>query len=292
MSSVAPRLEELRAGELSPYDVAATEQALNAWAEPVRMRSTPAFLVKWYNQTRQDTAGGASRIDAPEDAVAFALYSIPGFIDVVAEYYARERPKSSFVDGATNEILDALRARLPPDMDAMVVNTDIGPPYYHVQSIGAVACADQHIEEFDFGEEVAEWRDELQETLAEKRDQKMWGSDPATLRKIFGVNMHPTFGGWYAYRSLVILRGATAPGLERPEPMRFLEPSEAQRIISEYNLAHEECRWRDLTPSGHPPEHRYTPEEYFFFMESNPKKRERFLDLRAACMPSPPALRV
>jgi len=292
MASGMQRLEELCAGALSPDDVVATEQALNSWAEPVRMRCTPPFLVKWYNQSRQDTAGGASLIDAPENALAFALYSIPGFVDIVAEHFARSRPKSDCVDNATNEILEALKASLPSDVDALVVNTNDGPPFYHAQSMGAVSCADQNIEESDFGEEAAEWREELQEDLAENRDQKMWGTDPATLRKIYGVNMHPIYGGWYSYRALVVFRGVTAEGLPRREPMQFLEPSEARRIISEYNLAHEECRWRDLTSSGHPAEHRYTPEEYYFFMESKPKKRERYLELRAACMPAPPALRV
>jgi len=274
-------LREIRGG--SDFDADAFYVALSAFSKPFYLDVSTPFLVKWYNDKRTETAGGLNSIEAPGTAVAFALFSVPGYLEVVADYYKRKRPESNFVDGATDEILDRLRALLSPDLDALVVNTDVGPPYYHVQTVGAVAGIDEHIEAEDFtGADADSWREELSDSLEENRDTKMWGTDPATLRKIFGVNVHPVWGGWYAYRALIVLRGASAEALPRPKPLKFLPQKEARRIISEYNLRHQECIWRDLFTETHPPEHRYSTDEYFFFTETSPAKRRRWLEMRAA----------
>jgi len=262
------------------FDVVAFGDALSKWLEPVHWNCSPPFLVDWYNSTRQATAGGSSLIDADESAVAFALYSVPHYLDTVVDHFGRHNPQEEFVDRATNEILVNLRQQLQSDLDALVVNTDEGPPYYHVQTAGAVAGVDQHIEITDIiGEES--WKNDLSDMLEDTRDQKMWGTDPETLRKAFAVNVHPKWGGWYAYRALVVLRGAKVPTLTQKAPLKFLEQEDMKRIIYEYNVRHSECRWRDLP--HHPPDARYTPEEYFFFTETSPAKRKRYLEMRVAC---------
>jgi len=264
------------------FDVAGFHGALAAWCEPYRFECSKPFLVKWYNDKRSDIAGGTQRIEAPDTAVCFALYSIPGYLDVIVDHFRRVRPKDGFVDSATNEILGNLRSSLAPELDARVINTDMGPPYFHVQTVGCVAAIDQHVEAEEFkGDDAAHWREELSDALEETRDTKMWGTEPAQLRKIFAVNVHPKWGGWYAYRGLLILRGTSAEHLQPPQPLQFLPPTEAKRIISEYNRRHQECLWRDLTADGHPPDCRYNTDEYFFFTETSPAKRKRWLELKA-----------
>eukprot|EP00931_Biecheleriopsis_adriatica_P064189 TRINITY_DN39011_c0_g1_i2.p1 TRINITY_DN39011_c0_g1~~TRINITY_DN39011_c0_g1_i2.p1 ORF type:complete len:311 (-),score=65.12 TRINITY_DN39011_c0_g1_i2:71-973(-) len=275
---------ELKEGE---FDAAAFREVLGGWLAPMHMECSPPFLVSWYNRAREDTADGTQRIEAPDDAVAFAVISVPRFLDVVAEHFARERPKEGFVDGATNAILEQLRRSIPSWLDAEVVNTDVGPPYFHVQTVGCVCANDQHVEAKDLkGNDHDEWQEEVSDQLEETRDPKMWGTQSELRRKIFGVNMHPVYGGWYAYRALVVLRKGLQAALPRPVPLEFLLLEDARRIISEYNLRHDNCLWRDLSES-HPPEHRYSPEEFFFFTETSPAKRRRYLEMRAACMPVP-----
>ncbi|CAK0822013.1 unnamed protein product, partial [Prorocentrum cordatum] len=260
---------------------------LAAWCKRVNLEVSPPFLVGWYNHARTETAGGSQMIEAPDNAVAFTLHSVPGYLDVVVEHFARARPSRSFVDATTDEILAWIRERLPAELCPHVVNTDVGPPYYHVQTMGAVAGVDQHIEPDEFQDpEDVEWKEDLSDRLADTRDPKMWGTDPATRRKIFAVNVHPDWGGWYAYRALVVLRGLEAAGLERPAPKSFVPPAEGRRMLTEYNLRHQECLWRDLTAEGHLAERRYSPEEYFFFMETSGEKRRRFLELSAARLPT------
>mmetsp|Transcript_30933 Transcript_30933/g.103100 ORF Transcript_30933/g.103100 Transcript_30933/m.103100 type:complete len:315 (+) Transcript_30933:64-1008(+) len=284
-SSSSAELAAFRGGDDAPFDAVGFQSALAAWCKPYCLECSPPFLVGWYNEKRKETADGQQIIEAREDAVAFALWSIPGYLEVVADHFRRKRPTSNFVDEATDELLDFLRTDLGADLDAVVINTDRGPPYYHVQSVGCVAGVDEHIEAYDFtGAEAEAWREELSDSLEESRDTKMWGTDPASLRKIFGVNVHPVWGGWYAYRALVVLRGASSPALVKPPPLKCLEEKEAQRIIGEYNLRHAECLWRDLSADGHPADRRYTTSEYFFFTETSPAKRKRWLELRAAEM--------
>lgn len=290
-SCSALTLEQL--GEDGSTDPIAWGKALDAWCEPACWRCSPPFLVGWYNELRGETAGGSQRIDAADTAVAFGFYSVPGFLDVVVEHFARAKPSTNFVDSATNEILDSIRRHLPSGLDALLVNTDDGPPYYHVQTVGAVAGVDQHIEPAELQEDGDDaWREELSDRLEDKRDPKMWGTDPEMRRKIFGLNVHPVWGGWYAYRALLVFRGLTCDTLARPPPLNVLASGDVRRVISEYNLKHEECYWRDLSEEGHPPERRYNPEEYFFFMETKSGVRRRFLELKAASYTLVPAPRL
>ncbi|CAL1146701.1 unnamed protein product [Cladocopium goreaui] len=129
-----------------PFDATQFQQVLSTWLAPMRLECSHPLLVGWYNKARAETADGTQSIEGPDDAVAFAIYSVPQFLEVVVEHYAREKPERDIVDGATNAILGELRNQLPSSLDAQVINTDVGPPYFHVQTIGAVCAEDQHVE--------------------------------------------------------------------------------------------------------------------------------------------------
>lgn len=290
MGASESTIQPLLTFEADAFDALAAHRQLAEWCKPLHLEVSPPLLAGWYNEQRRATADGTQLIDAPEDAVVFAIASVPGYLDLVVEHFARAHPDTDFVDATTNEILMALRSALPLQLEATVTNTDQGPPYYHVQSVGAVAGFDQHIEanEQELAAEDPGWTGKLSDELQEKRDPKMWGSDKATLRKIFGVNVHPVWGGWYAYRAILVLKGARQASLPKPAPLKFLAPKEARRIISEYNLRHETCIWRDLSEEAHPPAQRYSPEEYLFFSETSSAKRRRYLQLRAAHFATPP----
>jgi len=285
-----PQLESFTVS--STFDVLSFQQALDTWLEKWHMQSAPPWLVGWYNNLRDETAGGLQRVDADDGSVAFVICSLPRYIDVVAEHYARSKPQNNFVDAATNEILELLKKKLPMELDAVLTNTDMGPPYYHVQTIGAVCGHDEHIEAEDIND--AEWCEDLSMDLEDTRDPKMWGTDPAQRRKIFGVNVNPKFGGWFAYRILLVLRGVKSDSLLepllQPAPLKFLELENAKRILHEYNLRHDLCLWRDVTAT-HPANCRYPPEEYFFYTENKPAKRKQFLEMKAAQLPELPKLR-
>mmetsp|Transcript_30932 Transcript_30932/g.103098 ORF Transcript_30932/g.103098 Transcript_30932/m.103098 type:complete len:125 (+) Transcript_30932:64-438(+) len=72
-SSSSAELAAFSGGGDAPFDAVGFQSALAAWCEPYRLECSPPFLVGWYNEQRKATADGQQLIEAPEDAVAFAL---------------------------------------------------------------------------------------------------------------------------------------------------------------------------------------------------------------------------
>ena len=259
-------------------DLESFEKLLASWCEPLYWRCSPPALVDWYNEcsaeASKDSTGDLPHLmDAPGSAVAFALYSVPGFGEVVAEHFAREKPSGDALEATVRTILDALLAWLPAELDACAASkSELGACDLGV--LGLVAGADQRLDAGSFeGADAEAWRGELRT----KRG----------VAHLEGVSVHPIYGGWYAYRGLLILRGGGARRAgEALRPRKTLDcvaASEARRILTEYNLRREELGWRDLTASGHPPERRYSPEEHLLLAEQRVPvpARRRFLELRA-----------
>eukprot|EP00746_Dinoflagellata_sp_MGD_P004405 gnl/MRDRNA2_/MRDRNA2_108490_c0_seq1.p1 gnl/MRDRNA2_/MRDRNA2_108490_c0~~gnl/MRDRNA2_/MRDRNA2_108490_c0_seq1.p1 ORF type:complete len:332 (+),score=72.16 gnl/MRDRNA2_/MRDRNA2_108490_c0_seq1:46-1041(+) len=263
--------------KLQGFDVSKFCAALERKVAGFKFRCKP-FLVGWYNAKRDETSAGSQKIDAADNALAIIMYTVPGYLDIIADNFQRQKPQAGFVDDTTKALIDCLKEELDSELGAIVLNTDQGPPYYHVQTIGAIAGIDQHVEPTEIKDQ--DWEEELSDELEVTRDTKIWGTDKEMLRKIFGVNIHPEYGGWYAFRIMLILPEVhVAPGmLQQPAVLEFLSDDEKKRMLWEYNLDHQACRWRDL--DNHSPEKRYTPEEYFFFTEQNQEKRKRFLEMK------------
>eukprot|EP00928_Gymnodinium_smaydae_P064407 TRINITY_DN47738_c0_g1_i1.p1 TRINITY_DN47738_c0_g1~~TRINITY_DN47738_c0_g1_i1.p1 ORF type:complete len:319 (-),score=38.78 TRINITY_DN47738_c0_g1_i1:200-1156(-) len=240
------------------------------------------LLVSWYNELRRQSADSTQLLDAPEDSLAFLLYSGPGFLNTIVERFEHSAQAGScdFVDDTTDAILNELVGEISEDLHPKVLNLDKGPPYFHAQSLGVVAGVAQHLNPDEVND--PEWRESVSAQLLSTRSEEVWGSDLAVRQKLFGISIHPEFGGWYAYRGLVILCGARTSNLVRPPPVISVEDmSEKKRILEEYNLRGDDCLWRDLTRSGHAPDKRYTPEEMLFFTEMNLGRRKRFLEMKA-----------
>eukprot|EP00930_Biecheleria_cincta_P037904 TRINITY_DN26052_c0_g1_i1.p1 TRINITY_DN26052_c0_g1~~TRINITY_DN26052_c0_g1_i1.p1 ORF type:complete len:320 (-),score=41.76 TRINITY_DN26052_c0_g1_i1:45-1004(-) len=245
------------------------------------------LLVGWYNDHRKRTTNGTQLLDAPEDALAFLLYSGPGYIDTIVEHFIHSARNESchYVDATTDALLEGLLREFPENLGAHAVNLDKGPPYFHAQTLGVVAGAGQHLDPSEIDD--LEWHESISKQLLELRSPEVWGTDVTVRQKLFGISLHPEFGGWYAYRGLLILHGARASSLVRPPcVVAVADLAEKKRIIAEYNLRGDDCRWRDLTHTGHAPDKRYTPEEMIFFTEMNLGRRKRLLEMKADIMKS------
>jgi len=214
--------------------------------------------------------------------LAFVIFNGPGYLDTVVEYFATslDSDDNHFVDAATDSLLNGLAAEFHSDLHVRVVNLDKGPPYYHSQSFGAVAGLDQYLEPSEIEDE--DWHLSCSSQLLDVRSADVWGDNVDVRKKIFGVSVHPEYGGWYAYRGLFILRGARGCTLERqPVVVAVEDKMDKKRILEEYNLRGDDCRWRDLSSTGHDVDKRYAPEEMMFFTEMNLQRRRRFLEMKA-----------
>ncbi len=189
------------------------------------------------------------------------------FKEVVSEFDS-DNPSTNFVENVVDRFLKDTLARLHSQSRAIGWNTD-KPPYIHVQSIGHVAGIDEYVSPDSLTVHDS--------NFLKHRDSDIWG----TLRdRILGVSIHPRYGGWYAYRMLIVLEGVAWPTeLARSEPMRFLTPEEKSQVVYEYNENPDLCRWRDFNDRNRYEIERYDSAQYLFFHERSIDKRRRTLEL-------------
>ena len=205
-----------------------------------------------------------------DDAVGFICISSKDFFKQVVANFDSASCSTSFVDTTVDKILRKTIDSIHPSLLPRGWKTD-KPPYFHVQTVGHVAGVDEYVP----GSAALPNSD----SLTVSRDPELWG-DLAT--KVLGVSIHPKYGGWYAYRMLIVVDGLRWPAaIPKSEPVKFLSDAERELIISEYNRNADLCRWRDFNDKQFGLE-RYDPAQYAFFTERSIQKRRRILELLKA----------
>ncbi|MBN3311204.1 MMAC protein, partial [Amia calva] len=86
--------------------------------------------------------------------------------------------------------------------------------------------------------------------------------DPPWDRKMFGVCIHPQFGGWFAIRALLVFPGVGAQELPQRAPPDCV-PSREQRVelLESFNLRWRDWSYRDIVS----PTQRYSPRQMDYF---------------------------
>lgn len=71
-----------------------------------------------------------------------------------------------------------------------------------------------------------------------------WGE----AKKIFGVSMHSKYGGWFAFRGVLIFKDLLVPELQPKEPIDCVSTRE-QRIdlLEKFNFSWQDWSYRDVT---------------------------------------------
>lgn len=188
------------------------------------------------------------------------------FMQVIREFDGQD-PNPNFVDKTVDRILSRTLLNMPPELGAVGWNTD-KPPYTHVQTIGHIAGLDQYVPGGSLSPDT--------EDLLSHRDPLLWGSISDT---ILGVSIHPKYGGWYAYRMLIVFTNVTWDGrVPRPEPLSFLSREEMESVIREYNSCPDMGRWRDYNDKRFKLQ-RYDVAQFLYFHERSSEKRRRILEL-------------
>lgn len=83
-------------------------------------------------------------------------------------------------------------------------------------------------------------------------------------KKMYGVSVHPLYGGWFALRGVLIFRDILVPELSRTEPLDCVH-SESKRVelLEEFNFHWEEWRYRDVMDG--PVKERYSEDQQKYF---------------------------
>ena len=206
------------------------------------------------------------------DAVGIIVISSAKFFKEVVDKFDFSSGRTDFVDATVDYHIKNLAKFFDNSMSMSSCNTD-KLPYYHVQSIGYVAAIDEYVDSTEFAEKM---QDRPSDFIA-NRDENIWGS---IKNKLLSVNIHPRYGGWYAYRMLLVLHSGTWPDdIPQPAPLHFLSPKEKRIVIKEYNKHPDLGRWRDFHDVSTGRLQKYETHQYLFFHETSTDKRRRILEL-------------
>ena len=70
-----------------------------------------------------------------------------------------------------------------------------------------------------------------------------WDKD----KKMYGVFVHPRYGGWFAFRGVLIFKGLLAPELKQRDPVDCVSSWEKRKeLLQEYNFNWQEWKYRDV----------------------------------------------
>lgn len=96
-----------------------------------------------------------------------------------------------------------------------------------------------------------------------------------SLQKIFGVCIHPKYGGWFAIRGLLLFPDIQVPFLEQPAPVDCVSKEEKRiELLEQFNFHWQDGRYRDIIEV----KERYSEEQRAYFA-TPPAERFRLLGL-------------
>ncbi|CAL8069140.1 unnamed protein product [Orchesella dallaii] len=214
---------------------------LSSALEPIGLDVHP-FLVGWYNQK----VGPKFQLDYPEDTLAFVIISGPDVFEkcIVPYVSCKLQENSDFhtkdpLDDSMKHVFGVVKEDLQTagfEVDTLH-DFDLHPsrrPKVLVQTAAHVAGAVQYLH-----------KSYLPENMQRKRFFEK--------SNLSGVAIHPTYGGWYAIRGVVIFRDLQSPmdgqKLEKPEDVQiFSNEDTIARVIELFAYNWQNNEWRNMHP--------------------------------------------
>lgn len=100
-------------------------------------------------------------------------------------------------------------------------------------------------------------------------------------QKMYGVSIHPEFGGWFALRGVIIFKDIQHPGLPRRPPPDCVPGREDRiKLLEAFNFRWKDWGYRDIVPVRE----KYSAEQMEYF-ETAPKDRKDVVEqIKARCL--------
>lgn len=90
-------------------------------------------------------------------------------------------------------------------------------------------------------------------------------------RKMFGVCIHPEYGGWFAIRGILIFHGVKHPSLPRALSQDVLKTDEKKKeVLERFNGDWKDCTYRDVLPVSA----KYSDDQKLYFLTPPSERRE------------------
>ncbi|CAG7835287.1 unnamed protein product [Allacma fusca] len=217
------------------------------------------FLIGWYNEL----VGSKFALNVPEDTVAFVVISGPTIFEKCVIPFLRNqvgRNNSFCTIDPLDETMKFMFRLFLKELEAQGFETeafhdfDLFPnrrPKVLVQTAAHVAGA-------------AEYFLESRLTCLESIPKK----------KLFGVAVHPEYGGWFAIRGIIILKNVREKW-EPPPPLNILpDESKIAFLLEQFTYNWKANIWRDVVPVKN--DVRYSA-DFLEYLETDPNKRWDFI---------------
>ncbi|KAK7482683.1 hypothetical protein BaRGS_00026092 [Batillaria attramentaria] len=201
------------------------------------------FLIGWYNEN--------------DDTLAFIVISTPAMFDKAFKPFICRQScvdQRDPIDECMIHYFSRIKEAFPEEeVDTMhdFEMTATRRPKVLVQTAGHVAGAAYYYQRKDVTDDP-------------------WGPE----KKIYGVSVHPKYGGWFALRGVAVFKNVHQPALPRVPPIDCV-PAREDRItlLERFNFHWQDWSYRDIVPV----EEKYSEEQKKYF-KTLPKDRKEVVD--------------
>ena len=226
-----------------------------------KARSNASTQVQWYNEVVQS----AFRLRYPPDTLAVSIISTPSMFEKTfkpfvasTDWTNRSESPSDPLDRCIHEQLEEASRRLADrgfNVD-IIHDYDLDftrKPRILVQTAGHVSGQAYYYQ----------------------RSHVTASAPWPTNKPIYGVSIHPKYGGWFAFRGVLIFRDV-AVELKRREPEDVVSTNEKRiELLEKFNSSWEDFQYRDVVPV----EERYSDEQKAYFAATPGAARRKLLGL-------------
>lgn len=188
-----------------------------------------ALKTSWYN----DSVAEVFQLPYPSDTLVVLLISTPSMFEKLfkpflssSEY--NQSSRADPLDQCLRNYFMTLAKNFPNNQVDIMQDFELYPtrrPKILVQTAGHVSGAARYYQRSDVN------------------------PDPWTEgEKIYGVSVHPKYGGWFALRGVLIFKDVLAPELEKKEPLDCV-PTREKRIelLEKFNRCWQDWSYRDVS---------------------------------------------
>lgn len=217
---------------------------------PLGLESHP-FKIGWYNDQLLDKAFA---LPHPYDTLGLVVISTPLMFDNGFKPFIRQ---SSYTEDALdqfmNHVFNIVKSEFAQHEVETIHDFEMLPsrrPKVLVQTAAHVAGGAYYYQRSSVSKGKDTW-------------------DEGT--KIYGVSIHPKYGGWFAMRGVIIFKDVMTPMLPRKEPDDVVKGDEKKiELLEKFNFHWKDWSYRDVVPA----DLKYSEEQKKYFATSPANRKE------------------
>ncbi|GCC26940.1 cyanocobalamin reductase / alkylcobalamin dealkylase isoform X1 [Chiloscyllium punctatum] len=232
---------------------AGIRQSLSNWLGPLGFQCDP-FKIGWYNAVIQPSF----HLQYQDDTLAFVVLSTPQMFEKAFKPFIAEKPLTTIrdpIDECVVHYFSLLKNDFSDHRIEAIHDFEVLPnrkPKILAQTAAHVAGAAYYYQMKDV-------------------QQNPWGE-----KKMYGVCIHPRYGGWFAIRGVLIFPDVQDQDLEQRLPVDCVSTNEKKiQLLERFNFNWQDWTYRDIIDV----EERYSEEQKQYFA-TPPAERFKLLGLK------------